>query len=178
MIRVRTPFRIDKNLGLAYNEEFALCPDGDWLCLIDHDVLFLTPDAVNIMELYVEKYPDTGLFTCFTNRIHPLAINQLVDGVPSDNDCIGYWQERAYNQKRLLPQVTPIGHEVSGFLMLISKAVWQSVGGFLDTGVALGVDNKFSWRLLHAGKSIARMDALLVWHSYRLKDIKDKSHLH
>lgn len=177
MIHVRIPYRQDKNLGKAYNDEFDLCPEEDWLCFIDHDVLFLTPDAINIMEEYVKLYPDTGLFCCRTNRIHPLAQYQLVDPSPSLNTNVEHWMERAYNQKRLIPKFTEVQHEVSGFLMLISKKTWRDIK-FIESGRALGVDNDYCWRLLDAGKSIRCMEGLLVWHTYRLKDIKDKTHLH
>ena len=176
MIHIRIPFREDKNLGKAYNDEFELCPDDDWICFIDHDVLFLTPDAILIMEEYVRTYPRTALFCCRANRIHPLAVYQLIDPSPSGNSNFEYWMERAYNLKKELPKVTPIRHEVSGFLMLISKQTWNEIK-FVESGRALGVDNEYCWRLLDAGKTILRMDALLVWHSYRFKDIKDKSHL-
>ncbi len=50
MIHLVHPFRADKNLGKAYNEAFRNCPDGDWLCLMDWDVMLLTHDAVSIMQ--------------------------------------------------------------------------------------------------------------------------------
>ncbi len=70
MIHCVHPFRQDKNLGKAYNEAFKRCPDQDWLCLMDWDVMLLTHDAINIMTKYTEDYPDTGIFTCLTNRLH------------------------------------------------------------------------------------------------------------
>lgn len=176
MIHVRIPYRQDKNLGKAYNDEFELCPEDDWLCFIDHDVLFLTPDAISIMEEYVKLYPDAGLFCCRANRIHPLANYQLVDPTPSENSSIEYWMERAYQLKKELPRVSPVDHEVSGFLMLVSKKTWREIK-FVESGRALGVDNDFCWKIIDAGKKILRMDALLVWHTYRFHNIKDKSHL-
>ena len=175
-IHIKTPFAEDKNLGRAYNEAFEDIEERDWVCLIDHDVLFLTPDAINIMYEYVRSFPEAGIFTCYTNRIHPLAAAQLLDGRVNENTCVKYHQERAYNQKRFGISVTELRHHISGFLMLVSKKTWREIK-FPESGKCLGVDNDYSQAILDAGKTIYRMNGLYVWHSYRLNDIKDKSHL-
>jgi GT2 family glycosyltransferase len=176
-IHVKTPFAEDKNLGKAYNQAFEDVEERDWVCLIDHDVLFLTPDAINLMYEYVRSFPDTGLFTCYTNRIHPLAAEQLLDGQVNENTCIKYHSERAYNQKRFGISVSEIKHPISGFLMLISRKMWNKVK-FSESGKCLGVDNDFSANILQTGKKIYRMNSVYVWHTYRLMNgIKDKTHL-
>jgi GT2 family glycosyltransferase len=176
-VHIIKPYDLEKNLGRAYNEEISKVPDGDWVCLCDLDTSFLTPDAGYILHEYVKMYDFAGMMTCFTNRIHPLAKDQLLDGLLSDNVSMDYHVQRAYNQKRELFKVTEIKHEVSGFLMLISKATWNGLK-FSETGKCLGVDNDYSFKLLLAGRQILRMDGLYVWHTYRLKNgIKDKMHL-
>lgn len=176
MIHVKTPFDPDKNLGRVYNLAFEDVEERDWVCLIDHDVMFLTPDAIKIMHEYTKSLPDTGIFTCYTNRVHPLAVDQLLDGKVSENTCIKYHSERAYNQKRFGITVTEIDHVISGFLMLISKRTWNQIK-FSENGKCLGVDNDYSAKVLDAGKKIYRMDSVYVWHTYRINDIKNKSHL-
>lgn len=176
MIHVKTPFALDKNLGRAYNKAFEDVGENDWVCLIDHDVLFLTPDAISIMHEYARSFPETGIFTCFTNRIHPLAIDQLLDGKVNENTCVKYHQERAYNQKRFGITVKEIKHVISGFLMMVSKRTWNEIK-FSESGKCLGCDNEYSQRIIEAGKKIYRMESLYVWHSYRLNDMKDKTHL-
>lgn len=176
MIHVKTPYALDKNLGKAYNIAFNGIGDDDWVCLIDHDVLFLSPNSIRIMYKYIGKYPD-AMFTCMTNRIHSLAVDQLYFDKPSENDSIRYWQDLAEAQeKTVMPDVTEINHEISGFLMLVSKRMWDKIK-FWESGKALGVDNDFSLRVLADGKKILRMNRILVWHSYRLDDIKNKKHL-
>jgi GT2 family glycosyltransferase len=175
MIRVRTPFARDKNLANAYNSEFENCPDGDWLCLIDHDVVFLTPDAIEIMYQYIEKFPDAGLFTCYTNRIHPLSSMQNFLGAPSNDFDIKNWAYRARIQAMNDATVTELEHPISGFLMLISKSTWNVIK-FRGSG-CLGVDNNFSDDVLKSGRKIYRMDRVVVWHSYRMENIQDKKHL-
>jgi GT2 family glycosyltransferase len=176
-IHIKTPFDEEKNLGRAYNKAFEDIEESDWVCLIDHDVLFLTPDAINLMYEYVRSYPDTGIFTCYTNRIHPLACDQLLNGQLSENFNIDFHTQLAYNQKRFGIHVTEINHVISGFLMLVSKRTWNKIK-FPEHGKCLGVDNLFSQAVLNEGKKIYRMDSLYVWHSYRLVNgIKDKTHL-
>lgn len=175
-IHVCTPYAVDKNLGRAYNEACALVPNGDWICVIDYDVMFLTPDAIKIMYEYVALFPGTGLFTCYTNRIHPMAIDQLIMTEPSDNTDIRHWQNLAKVCAESPTLATKIGHEISGFLMLFSKETWKQIN-FDESKKCLGVDNDFSLRVLMSGKKIYRMNRLLVWHSYRVNDITDKSHL-
>jgi GT2 family glycosyltransferase len=176
-VHIIKPYSLEKNLGKVYNEAMNRIPDGDWACLMDYDTCFLTDDCGRILHEYATKYPEAGLFTSFTNRIHPKATDQLLDGQFSENLNMGYHIDRAYNQKRLLYKVTELNHEVSGFLMMVSKETWKKTK-FVENAKCLSVDNQFSWTILESGKQIYRMDGLYVWHSYRIKNgVKDKSHL-
>jgi len=176
-VHILKPYDTDKNLGRAYNTAMSQLPEEDRACLCDLDTMFLTPDAGHILNEYVKMYDFAGMFTCYTNRIHPLAKDQLLDGIVNESTYVDYHIERAYNQKRELFKVTPITHEISGFLMVVSKQTWNRIK-FSDSGKCLGVDNDYSARILINGMKILRMDGLYVWHTYRLKNgIKDKTHL-
>jgi GT2 family glycosyltransferase len=177
MIHIRTPFSTEKNLGKAYNAAFWGVPDDDWVCLIDYDVMFLTPRSILIMYESIKEYPEAGIFTCLTNRIHHLAVDQLIFDKPSENTDIKFWQHQAEALESSNTEfVTEITHEISGFLMLISKRTWNEIK-FWESGKCLGVDNDYSMRVLGSGRKIYRLNKLLVWHSYRLNNIRDKSHL-
>lgn len=178
MIHIITPYREDKDLGKAYNRACELIPDGDWICLMDIDAMFLTPDAPAMMQRYVDLYPQTGVFTCLTNRVSHLAFEQLYEGHPSSEDSILVHIGIATRQRNLLPQSTIIRRgEISGYLILFSKETWQQ--NKFDEGIGcLAVDTFWSRRIIQMGKDIRRMDAIYIWHTYRLwKDIKDKEHL-
>lgn len=176
-VHVCTPYSIEKNLGKAYNEAMAVIPKGDWACLIDHDVVFLLPDQIKHLHDYVGLFPDTGIFTCLTNRLHPAANDQLLGGQVTNNPNIDHHINRAEKQKRHLYQVTEINHHISGFLMMISKSTWNNIK-FTEDKKCLGVDNEFSDAVLDSGRNILRMDGIYVFHQYRImKGIKDKSHL-
>lgn len=176
MIHVKIPFDLDKNLGRAYNKAFEDVEERDWVCLLDHDVMFLTPDAIGLMYEYTRSFPETGIFTAFTNRIHPLAADQLLGGKVSENTDIKYHTDLAHQQKRHGVKATEINHVISGFLMLISKKTWREIK-FPEGMKCLGVDNFYSQAVLEAGKKIYRMDSIYCWHTYRIADIKNKSHL-
>ena len=64
--------------------------------------------------------------------------------------------------------------------MLIKKSVWKQVGGFPENtkkANILGVDNVFSQKILDAGLEILVMEGVYVWHTYRLGDTNNTSHL-
>lgn len=172
-----TPYRTDKNLGRAYNEAFEGLPDDKWVCLMDYDTMFLTPDAINILHGYVERFPNAGVLTCLTNRIGQRSRHQLLNGVISDNDSISHHISLAEKQKEKLYQVEKIDDDFSGMLMLIKVSTWKKVK-FDEDGLCLGVDTNFGRRVRAAGFEILCMQGLYIWHTYRLKNgIKDKSHL-
>lgn len=175
MLHVSSPYSLTKNLGQAYNSFMRLIPDGDWVCLHDHDVLFLTPDAIRIIDEYTKKYPDTGIFTCWTNRIG--CTDQRLGKENDDNDSMVDHMIIAEQMKENLFEATELKGVISGFLMVISKKTWNEIK-FAETGKALGVDNDYSLRIISSGRKILRMESIYVWHSYRLiNGIGDKSHL-
>lgn len=176
-VHIIKPYSVEKNLGKAYNDAVRLLPDGDWACLMDYDTMFLTPDCGKILHEYATLFSTTGMFTCYTNRIHPLAKDQLLKGVIINNTDVQYHLTLADQAKENLYQVTRLDKAVSGFLMMINKSTWNDIK-FTEDMKCLGVDNDYCYRLLDNGRSIVRMDGMYVWHSYRLQNgISNKDHL-
>lgn len=172
-----TPYAVDKNLGRAYNEAMARVPPGDWACLLDHDVLLLTPDAGAILHEYARLADPDMPLTCYTNRISPLSQEQLLKGHVDGNDHLAHHIRLAEAQTAELYRVTRMESHFSGFLMLLSRRLWEEVG-FTDDRLCLGVDTDFRHRLAARDRHVWRMDGLYVWHSYRLlTGVKDKKHL-
>ena len=172
-----SPFATDKNLGQAYNQSIALISENDWICLMDQDAMFLTPDAGQIIHEYVKRNNVEALFTCWTNRIHPLAQGQLYNNEVSVNSDIKHHIKIAENQKKELYSLTQIHCNISGFLMLISKRLWNKYK-FSENGQCLGIDTEYSKCMRENNIPIYRMEGLYVWHTYRLMNgITDKRHL-
>jgi GT2 family glycosyltransferase len=175
-INVMTPYALDKNLGRAYNEAMSMIGEDDWGCLIDYDVQFLTPGAVRMLYEYAGSYPDT-LLTCLTNRIHPCNRDQLYRGTVSNVSDMCQHMEIAERLAVNPHTVTELTQHLSGFLMLLSKRVWNEIK-FTEDLKCLGVDTDYFDRLQTAGKKVYRMNSLYVFHTYRLMTgIKNKAHL-
>lgn len=178
MIHILTPYRTDKDLGKAYNDACALIPKGDWICLMDIDCMFLTPDAPELMQKYVDKWPETGVFTALCNRVSPLSFEQLWGGKPSNDADMLHHIEIAQLLVSNNPTVKPLLRgEISGYLMLFSRETWEQ--NPFDEGIGcLAVDTFWSRRIVASGKDIKVMQNIYVWHTYRIwKSITDKTHL-
>jgi len=171
------PYGIDGNYGKACNEECELIPDGDWICIKDGDMLFLNDAWGHQFQNLVETYPNTGLFTTYASRTG--NTEQLYKSELSENSDIRYHRQLALKlQKEEYLNVKQLIHFISGHVMLFSKKTWQEVGGFPETlseKTALkykhniaSVDNRFSYKILKAGKIILLAEGIYVLHYYRL----------
>lgn len=176
-ILICSPYRTDKDLGRAYNETMALLPDDWWAAFHDIDTLFLTPDCGKIIEHYTEQYPDAGILTALCNRASDFSKKQMLGGHRSEDTNIKNHIRLAEVQRNQLYNVTEINRDISGFLMVISKATWKELH-FPEGGKCLGVDTTYGKMIRGAGMKILRMDGLYLWHTYRIMtSIHDKSHL-
>ena len=182
MIFYCTPFSIEKNLGKAYNEyvkRLTHHPD-DWVFFKDGDLLFPDPFWGSQIQDIVNKYPNTGIFTCRVNRVgNLLQCHNFVRN--SDPNVINhFWISQELKQKRYW-DVSQINHIISGHLMGFSRKTWDEVGGFSENpNEILKVDNRFSKKILNAGKKILIMEGIYAFHYYRLHQPnprKAKNHL-
>lgn len=169
-----TPYRTDKDLGRAYNDVFRTIPAIYTICLRDIDTMFLTPQTPAIIERYSELHPE-AILTCYTNRVG--CKDQLINGVISANRDISYHITLAEQLERKPMSVTEIPGHISGMLMVVPFEVWFKLK-FKEGIGCLGVDTDFTLRAREQGIKILRMNAVYVWHTYRLKNgIKYKKHL-
>jgi len=172
-----TPWSNERDLGAAYNEYMSLIPDGDAACIRDMDTMFLTPDAGQIIQQVAEANAKAVL-VCYTNRIYPTAKTQL----SSENlfDSTDILKHIKYADLiRFLPDSKTSEAEgpLSGFLMVIPKAIWKIVPFRRGRGL-LGVDTQFFKDLRTIGIPILRINHLYIFHIYRMKNgIDNKMHL-
>ena len=173
MLHIISPYDNEKNLGRAYNEAMKYYNADDWVCLKDHDTLFLLPDTIRHISRYTELNPDAGILTCYTNRL--ANGEQLLTMMCDNNDSIRTHIKLATGQERHLYNTTLLLKPISGFLMVIRKSTWDRVK--FDDG-CLGVDNKYHLKIVAAGMDVLRMNGIYVWHTYRMAtNIRDKKHL-
>lgn len=166
------PFRIDKDLGKAYNEACAMVPDGDWIALRDYDTMLLTPDAGKILHDYASRGEEC-LYTCYTNRCHATS-RQLYAQMNMSNPDIKWHIEiaqRMANDCGLLK----ISGNISGFLMMFPKSLWVKYP-FKEGIGCLGVDTSHWQTLAKNNVPMYIITGLYVFHIYRLMN-NSKEHL-
>lgn len=156
-----TPFRADKNLGVAYNEAMALLPDGGWALLMDHDMHFTTTQWWHQCQAAIAAEP-YGTFTAVTNSI--ASRWQRAAEAPPAGGSIDH--HRAIGKVRLenrnLLDVT-LTAGMGGVVILISKHNWMTVGGFADGMFC--VDHQMHFALRDAGLKVFLIEGLYVYHA-------------
>lgn len=174
-----TPADPDKKIGKVYNAHCESVPNNeDWICIRDGDTMFLTSNWSEIIKKTIERYPDTSLFGCYTNRIG--LDYQLVDKNFSEDPNILTHSKIAREQwEKWGTECVTIDKPVAGMFMLFKRSVWTRVP-FKDE---LVINNKFfDWdfgdRILRMGGTVRLMKGMYLFHAYRIwKDRRDKSHL-
>jgi GT2 family glycosyltransferase len=182
MIYFFTPYSFNKRLFEAFDDYILMVKDQeDWICFTDADTAFLTADFGHKISEYVEKYPDTGLFTCYASRCHYAL--QVPEEVNTENISILYHKKisELVAEKYHL-QVTEINRRIAGHLMIIQKKTWLRIRVRLrircENKYILGVDTKISNEVLNLGLKIRLMKGIYILHYLRLAEGYDyKKHL-
>jgi len=178
MIHYVIPYARDKQLAKHYNEQVARFPDEDWLCFIDGDAMFLSPDFGTQIELIIAtNKTDYDVFTCKTNRVGNL--NQCHKGKISNDTNINYHISIAQIRRGTMAfdvNKLPDDPPMSGVLILAKVSTFKKYP-FRGDGM-LGVDNNFHQDVIKDGLKVGIMEGVYVFHKYRLETgIHDKSHL-
>lgn len=182
MIRFVVPYSFNKRLFEAIDYEFSLVANpNDWICFLDGDTMFVLPDWGHQIKTYIDRYPDTGMFTCYASRCHYQP--QIRRGTATENSDLLYHRgqaEKIYNE--LHGKVKDIDRRIAGHMMVIKKATWmrirEEVRRTASSKKILGVDTKISNALLKAGLKIRLMRGVYLVHYLRLKEgYKNSKHL-
>lgn len=168
-----------KNLGKAINEHIAqVGNDEDFICVMDGDMMYLTPDWGKQIEDAIKLNGDKfGLIGCVTNRLgRPIQRLSDID----DNHDITYHYEIAKEQRdRYYATIEDITKKkyIAGMFMLFPKSVWNKVK-FRENNIAF--DDHFSNDVRKKGYKLGLMKGLYVYHAYRIwsdNPSKDRQHL-
>lgn len=175
MIYFIQPQAIDGSLGKGYNHYINLLPKDSWAVITDYDTLWLNHPEEIILKA-IKEYPDTAVFTCFTNRIKKK--HQLVTGrILNNRDILDHYEIAKQLHNTYGQQCTQIDKKISGFCMIIKKSAWEKVPFSEEKGF-LGIDDDFSQRILRGGLKIRRINGLYIFHYYRMhKSHLDTTHL-
>jgi hypothetical protein len=127
MLYFSTPYAFDKKLALAYDQEFNRLPnDNDWLAIMDGDIAFLRADFGHHIQEYINKFPDTGMFTCYASRCHYHYIIPR-DGDQNSADILFHKKVADNHARDFKFEVKPLSGNITGHLMVIQKNTWLKI---------------------------------------------------
>ena len=182
MIWFFTAYSFEKKIFEAYDAYMNLVEnENDWVCFCDGDTAFLIADFGHQIKKYVEKYPDTGLFTSYASRCHYAV--QVRKGTDMENPSILYHKYKAeQTREKLDGQVKEINRKIAGHLMVIQKKTWTEIRDTVAKNAAgkniLSVDTKISRAVLAANKKILLMRGIYIFHYCRLAEgFRYKKHI-
>lgn len=181
-----SPYGFDLKIGDRLNKEIDDLPSDAWVVLTDQDVAFLTDKVGDHLNAVINRYPDTDLFSCYTNRLG--LSYQRLPGVDSDNyDLLYHHQQAQERLKKYYSTSTQIDKPVAGFFMMFPKKTWEKYKfqseiidrkKQIDGHKGVYFDYDFSWRILKGGGVIRLIEGLYVLHLYRLnRPVKNVDHL-
>lgn len=180
-IKTLIPYKEGKKIGTAYNEACGALDFGEWIILMDYDVMILNPMWQVICQNAIDKVGHfAGIITCFTNRIGcrlqvapPVEEFVPEDGnwdrlLTSTHDML--WHRRLakalYDRNRgRIVECTKAKGRFSGMFILTNKKVWGEVGGF-KTDSFFHVDVDYYDKVKRAGYRTFVMADLYVYHMY------------
>jgi len=186
-----TPFRIDKNLIIAYNSFMELLPDEGWALFRDSDTLFLDSFYGEVFERAIRNNPDTGCFTCLTNRIgnkKQLHNEYSGDDIAIHRTISDKLKKHNYNTYEQLSFRPEKSEALSGMVILLSKKAWKEIGGFKKSTLSnhsprdknlniLGVDNQLHKDLNNKRIPLTLIKEMYLYHWYRGGDSQNNDHL-
>lgn len=175
MIWFFTPYSFNKKLFEAYDSYMNLVSNpNDWVCFMDGDTLFLLSDFGHQMQSYIDKYPDTGLFTCYASRTSRPELKW--PGADMTNPSLVYHRTKAEQiYAAHHGKVVDLGElNALGYLMLMRKSTWllvreQVMEWTADKNI-LGVDTRISKAIRKAGLKTYLMKGIYLLHYYRMKN--------
>ena len=167
---------VGKDLGLAYDMYMGLVGPDDWVVMMDHDAMHLTPGWYRRFEAAVAvAAPDVGCFVPMTNRLVLKRSGWQMAG-DMESDDIRYHRriarQLAESRDDLdMVDVTNI-HErpgnlapLSGFCFCVRKAAWDDIGG-VGSGF-MHRDHELHKRLAIRGWRVVLLRRMYVFHWFR-----------
>jgi len=159
MIYTNVPYRLDANLGKAYNDFMLLLAAGDWAVFQDHDAMPTTGAWFRQFAEAIEFLPDAGAIVAMTNRI---AADWQRVGDRDGNDIAAH---RRFGTERAKIRTLLDISETKGFggvCFAVSKAAWRDAGGFAD---GLGcVDHSLHFRLQKVNRRVWMHEGIYLYH--------------
>lgn len=162
-----SPFRSDKNIGLANNMEIEKYDSNDWVCLTDADAMPMTSDyGTQVEEIIMQHGHEYGLIGGITNRIG--GLHQCWEGeFSNDMDARSNYMKALEARERYGNSVEETSG-VAGFCMIFKVSTWKEVGGFKENTIT--ADSDFNKRVRGHGYKIGIAKGLYFFHLYRVME--------
>lgn len=181
-----SPYGFQLKIGDRLNKEISEMPEDAWICLTDQDCCFLVDKAGDLINDVINRYPDTDLFSCYTNRLG-LSYQRLPEVNMDEFDLQKLHKIADDRVKKYYSICSDIDQPVAGFFMLFSKKTWEKYpfqseiidkDKELDGKRGIYFDWDFSYRVLKGGGKIRLIEGLFMLHCYRLnRKVRDITHL-
>lgn len=171
-----------KDYGRALNAHCALVPyDEDWIIIRDQDTMYFPLNHRAIIREATQRYPDTGVFGAYTNRIGLQW--QLVEDQLSDNPNVtDHFQMAKHLEEKHGSECKVITQGgIAGFFMMFRKSTWKNVA--FNEGDMGNCDVLFDWAFSIKVRDELKLKLRLIkglylFHFYRFhKDVRDTTHI-
>ena len=169
---ITVPYSFNQRLFEAYDDIFKLLKPDEWVCFLDGDTAFLEmADFGHVLQEYIDKYPDTGMFTCYATRCH-YGI-QKFHTVDESSDSIKYLAQKTLDLRKVNHlKVKEVERRIAGHLIMMKKATWNVIKKEVEkkskSKRILGFDTKLSNALLKYKYKIRVMEGVLLFHYLRM----------
>lgn len=159
------PYSIEKNIGGAINSAISQlnAPETDWICLLDHDVMFLRPDSKKQLEEILET-TDYDVLGVTTNRL--AMDHQVCNGMFDVYDIRDHVRVANQQHDTHYGDVLPINDILAAFCLCFRVSTWHKLGGFKEN--SLQFDSLFSCAARALKMKLGIMTGIYVFHAYRL----------
>ena len=168
IFRARIPWEPGARLGEDCNRIIAESRHP-YVCIMDDDFLMLHELWYLVAQHAINRLPNTGIFTCWTNtslaqnrcNVPPNIPKRLQDPNKASigehrEFAIKIWRQYGY-------ELRDIPHTTTGMFMIIKRAAWAETGGFPGGGL-FGQDDGFCEKLLKTGYQITLICGLYGYH--------------
>lgn len=153
-----------RNIGGSINSAITQlnANDEDWVCLTDHDVLWLRSDSKAQLE-HILNNTDYDLLGPLTNRLandYQLVANMFnEDSISKHIECANARHEIAYGE------VMPYTHVLAAFCLCFKVKIWKLLGGFTENNIVF--DTNFAQKAHENKLKCGLMTGIYLLHLYR-----------
>lgn len=158
------------NIGGAINSAIRQlnADQNDFICLLDHDVMFLRHDSKRQLEEILET-TDYDVLGTATNRLamqHQLVLTFEGESVFNNTDIKFHYRIANKLHEANYGKVFQIADILAAFCLCFRVSTWQKLGGFHEN--SLQFDSLFSCAARSLKMKMGICTGIYCFHAYRL----------